>query len=73
MPWVEYPLIRYYGKYMRQSGAYVSAQVARARAENAPQDVVHWFEGRWFRAEDIRDPQTREAIGLPPLPKEGEG
>lgn len=69
--WVEYELVRLYGKYMRQSGAYVSAQVSRARLDKAPDDVVHWFQGRWFRADDIKDPQTREALGLPPIGKEG--
>lgn len=70
MPWVEYPLIRAYGKYMKQSSAYIHAVQDRARAEGAPQDVVHWFDGRWFRADDIKDPRTRAAIGLPPLPEE---
>lgn len=68
--WGDYLLIRRYGKYMKQSGAYVQGVVERARAENAPEDVVHWFDGRWFRADDIGDPRTRAALGLPPIRKE---
>jgi hypothetical protein len=68
--WGDYPLIRAYGKFMKQPASYIHAVQDRARADKAPQDVVHWFEGRWFRADDIGDPRTRAALGLPPLPKE---
>lgn len=63
----EYPLIRRYGKYLRRAAGFVGAQIDIARATNAPEDAVFYFNGKWFCADDIKNENTREALGLKPL------
>lgn len=67
MALTDYPLILKYGKHCKQAAHYISAQIDRARADGAPADAVHWFDGRWFTAADIKNVDTRRALGLPPL------
>lgn len=63
----DYPYIRRYGKHCKQAAHYISAQIQRARLDGAPEDAVHWFNGRWYCADDIKNVDTRRALGLPPL------
>lgn len=63
----EYRLIRRYGKHLRRRASFTSALIDRARAEGAPTDAVHWYNGRWYTADDITNETTRRALELPPL------
>lgn len=67
----DYPLIRAYGRHLRRPAHYTGAQVDRAVAEGAPADAVHWFDGRWYCADDIKNETTRRALGLPPREDQG--
>lgn len=65
----DYPLLRAYYKHIRAHGLTLAYYLRKARDEHQPADVVYCYNGRWVSADQIKNRETREALGLPPLPE----
>jgi hypothetical protein len=65
-----YPYVQAWGRMLGSSQLYVADQITRARAEHAPSDAVYRDHdtGRWITTDEIWPAQTRDRLGLPPLP-----
>jgi hypothetical protein len=66
----DYPYIWAWGRRLGSFRYFIEDQVEQARADNAPQNAIDRNQdGTWSTTDDITNPTTREALGLPPLEK----
>jgi hypothetical protein len=67
-----YPLVWAYYRHVTKSGSsFARFRVIQAQHQHAPEDAVHLWNDRWITADEIYNPETREILGLPPLPLRG--
>ncbi|MEJ3741760.1 hypothetical protein WEI85_00460 [Actinomycetes bacterium KLBMP 9797] len=65
----DYPCIRAYGRMVGSYTDYIDGQVELARAEGAPTNAIHRDrDGGWKTTDDIVSAETRQRLGLDPLP-----
>lgn len=67
----EYVWIKKWGEMLASSPSYIRAQQARAAYADAPLDATYSCHGGgWCTLADVTGANTRERLGLPPLPPE---
>ena len=60
----EYPYIKAWSKWLQSGDVWAETQVARARADSAPNDAIYYApeDARWIRASEITNGNIRNAI-----------
>ena len=64
---MDYEWIRKWGRFLGSYKYYIDDEVARARADHAPQNAIYKHDGKWYTTDSIISQTTRIALGLPLL------
>lgn len=64
-----YPYIQAWGKMLGSDPSYIREETQRAIADKAPPNATHRAgDGTWSTTDDVISNQTRQLLGLDPLP-----